>query len=84
VAEPSAAGYGHRVRLDADKGQQAPAGLWRCVDRSGQGTGHWWVQPADQEAHRWLAAPHCPLALTQGCISWPSRLMLPPDVPALF
>jgi hypothetical protein len=84
VSELSAAGHGHRVRLDADKGEQAPAGLWRCVDRSDRGAAHWWVMPADEEARAWLAAPHCPLKLVQGCISWPSRLMRPPDVAALF
>jgi len=84
VAEPSVAGHGHRVRLDADKGQQAPAGLWRCVDRSDRGMAHWWLLPVDDEAHAWLAAPHCPLQLLQGCISYPSRLMRAPDVAALF
>jgi hypothetical protein len=84
MGEPSVAGAGRRVRLDADKGQEAPAGVWRCVDRSSQGTAHWWLQPVDADARTWLAAPHCPLKLIQGCISYPSRLMRPPDVAALF
>ncbi len=84
MAEPAVAGHGHRVRLTADKGEQAPDGLWRCVDRSSQGTAHWWLQPVDDDARRWLAAPRCPLKPIQGCISYPSRLMHPPDVAALF
>jgi hypothetical protein len=71
------------VRLEADKGQETPAGVWRCVDRS-PGTGEWWLQPADEDARAWLAAPHCPLQPVQGCVSYPSRLMRPPDVLSLF
>lgn len=84
MAEESAAGHGHRVRLSADKGVDPPPGLWRCIDRSPAGTGHWWIQPADAEALTWLAGPHCPQKLLQGCISYPSRLMRPPDVTPLF
>jgi len=84
MAEPSAAGHGHRVRLDADKGQEAPPGVWRCLDRSDVGTGQWWVMPVDDDALRWLAGPHCPFKLLQGCITYPSRLMRPPDITPLF
>jgi hypothetical protein len=84
MAEPSAASHGHRVRLEANKGQTAPPGVWRCVDRSPDGTGHWWILPSDREATEWLADPRCPLRMIQGCISWPSRLMRPPDVARLF
>jgi hypothetical protein len=83
VAEQPIAGHGHRVRLEQRRDEVAPGGVWRCLDRSPE-PGAWWVQPADPEAHRWLAAPDCPLRPVQGCVEWPSRLMRPPDVAALF
>jgi hypothetical protein len=82
MSEAPVAGHGHRVLLQADK-DVAPVGVWRCIDRSPT-AGHWWVQPSDREAREWLAVPDCPLRLTQGCVEWPSRLMWPPDVAALF
>lgn len=83
MPEQPVAGYGHRVRLEPRRDDVAPAGVWRCVDRSPE-PACWWVQPADTDARRWLAAPDCPLVSTQGCVEWPSRLMWPPDVAALF
>ena len=84
MAEPPVAGHGHRVRLDpAQKGGEAPAGLWRCIDHA-PAAGHWGIQPADSEARQWLAAPGCPLPVVQGCVEYPSRVMRPPDVAALF
>jgi hypothetical protein len=80
----SLARHGHRVRLTADKGQPAPPGVWRCLDRSAQGTGHWWIAPADEEAARWLLVPHCPLQTISGHVSYPSRLFTAPDTPSLF
>jgi hypothetical protein len=74
----AAAHIGHRVQLLEDKDGNAPPGVWRCVDRSPRGTGHWWLQPADPAARAW-AAGH-PRNVTQGCISWPSRLMESPQL----
>lgn len=82
MAEQAVAGYGHRVRLEP-LGEVTPPGVWRCLDRSPQ-PGHWWTAPADAESRRWLAAPGCPLTVVQRCVEWPSRLMRPPDVAALF
>ncbi len=84
MPEQAVAGYGHRVRLEpARKDEPAPPGLWRCLDRAPE-PGCWWLHPADQEARRWLAASDCPLRPVQGCVEYPSRLMRPPDVAALF
>jgi hypothetical protein len=82
MSEQPVAGYGHRVRLDPLK-DVAPEGVWRCLDLSPE-PGHWWVCPVDPVAIRWLAAPDCPLRPVQRCVEWPSRLMRPPDVAALF
>lgn len=82
MAEQAVAGYGHRVRLDPWKDVEPP-GVWRCLDRSPE-PASWWVQPMDSDARRWLAAPHCPLQSVHGHVEWPSRLMRPPDVAALF
>jgi hypothetical protein len=82
MPEQAVAGYGHRVRLDPWKDVE-PAGVWRCLDRTPE-PGCWWITPADELAHRWLAAPDCPLRPVQGCVEYPSRLMRPPDVAALF
>ena len=82
MAEPTTAGYGRRVRLEPLQ-DVAPGGVWRCLDRSPE-PGRWWVMPVDGEAAAWLADPGCPLRPVQGCVEWPSRLMLPPDVAALF
>jgi hypothetical protein len=83
VAEQPIAGHGHRVRLEPRRDEVEPAGVWRCLDRSPE-PASWWVQPADDDAREWLAAPDCPLRPMQGCVEWPSRLMRPPDVAALF
>lgn len=82
MIEQPIAGYGHRVILDPLQ-DVAPDGVWRCLDRSPT-AGHWWVQPMDPEARRWLATHACPLTSVQGCVEYPSRLMRPPDVAALF
>lgn len=82
MPEQPVAGHGHRVRLEPWKDVE-PAGVWRCLDRSPE-PASWWVQPVDEDAHRWLAAPDCQLRPVQGCVEYPSRLMRPPDVAALF
>lgn len=82
MSDPAIAGYGHRVLLQADK-DTAPAGVWRCLDRSPE-PGRWWVQPSDTEARAWLVEHGSGVAAVSGCIAWPSRLMWPPDVAALF
>jgi hypothetical protein len=83
VSEQPVAGHGHRVRLDPWRNVAEPAGVWRCLDR-GPAPGCWWVRPADGDAQRWLAASGSLLAPVQGCVQYPSRLMRPPDVAALF
>lgn len=80
--EPAVAGHGHRVRLKHWK-DVAPAGVWRCIERSPE-PASWWLQPVDDAARAWLAAPGCPLKAVQGCVEYPTRLMDPPDVAALF
>jgi hypothetical protein len=82
VSEQATAGHGHRVRLDP-MGEVAPPGVWRCLDRAPE-PGHWWVQPVDTQARGWAYEQKCPLTVVQGCVQWPSRLMQPPDVAALF
>lgn len=82
MSEAPIAGYGHRVRLEPLK-DVSPPGVWRCLD-AGPMPGHWWVMAVDSEARAWLAAPGCPLPVVQRCVQWPSRLMRPPDVAALF
>lgn len=82
MAEPAIAGHGHRVRLQPMPDVE-PAGLWRCLDRAPH-PGEWWVQPADSEARAWLTSPRNVLGITQGCVSYPSRLMAAPDVLPLF
>jgi hypothetical protein len=84
MPEQPVAGHGHRVRLEpVKKGEQEPPGVWRCLDRSPE-PASWWVQPVDEDARRWLAAPGCPLRPVQGCVEYPARAMRPPDVAALF